>query len=92
MKGYFDLRPCCVPPVSDSEEIPQPAKMLGSSIADGRYNGVCDGNAGLLRGQYDNDSSLAVDPLCDMSTDRFDVRQSISAPSPSDGADPAPAE
>lgn len=90
MKGYNTLRPITIQPQSD--EVSQPAKMLGSTIADGRYNGVCDGSAGLLRGQYDNDSSLTVDPLCDMSTDRFDVRQSLVAPSPSDGADPAPAE
>lgn len=86
MKGYTHIIPITHLPV-DEETIEQPAKLLGSSIADGRYNGVCDGSAGLLRGQYDNDSSMAVDPLCDMSTDSFSLRQSMSVPqaSPSPG-------
>ena len=66
----------------ESEDIqPDSAKILGSSIVDGRYNGVCDGSAGLLHGQYDNDSSMTVDPLCDLSTDVFGMR-SGSTPVP----------
>lgn len=81
MKGYNIHFPCSTLDVDvDSEEIPQTAKMLGSAIADGRYNGVCDGSAGLLRGQYDNDSSMAVDPLCDFSTDKFGLTQVPGVP------------
>lgn len=72
MKGYKNFFTAFAPKdVSEGEEIPQPAKMLGASIADGRYNGVSDGSAGLLRGQYDDDDSMSVDPLCDFSTDPF---------------------
>lgn len=68
---------------SESEEIKQPAKMLGSCIVDGRYNGVSDGAAGLLVGQYDNDSSMCVDPLCDFSTDLAQLRPNSSVPTSS---------
>lgn len=97
MKGYFDLF-STLPPEScspvlddvsvqdDTEALPPRAKMLGSSIADGRYNGFSDGEAGLLHGMYDNDSSLAVDPLCDFSTDLITLKPTSSAP-PSDPVD-----
>ena len=77
-------------PSSDAEVIPVVAKRLGSAIADGRYNGVCDGSAGLLSGQYDNDSSMSVDPLCDLNTDIFGMRTS-STLSPGD-PQPTPGE
>ena len=54
----------------------RPAKLIGSAIYDGRYNGVSDGQAGLLRGQYDDADSTSVDPLADMSTDAFALRSS----------------
>ena len=87
MKCYKHAIPIVPHPV-DEDTIEQPAKMLGSSISDGRYNGVCDGSAGLLRGQYDNDSSMAVDPLCDFGTDVFSLR----GPSPSPSTEITPAE
>lgn len=88
MKCYKHLIPIVSLPV-DEETIAPPAKLLGSSIADGRYNGVCDGSAGLLRGQYDNDDSMTIDPLCDLSSDRFDLRQSFSKPSSQSSSDSA---
>ena len=81
MKGYNQFKPIFSTPLVDSEELKPEAKMLGSSIADGRYNGVADGSAGLLVGQYDNDSSMSVDPLCDLSTDSFALRPNSSTPS-----------
>lgn len=92
MKGYFDLfafiSPCTCAPIvddpvldEDTEVIDSPAKMLGSAIADGRYNGFSDGEAGLLHGMYDNDSSLAVDPLCDFSTDLRTLKPTSTIPS-----------
>ena len=68
----------------DPEFIARPAKMLGSAIIDGRYNGVSDGQAGLLHGQYDDPNSLSVDPLCDMSTDVFSLRTGNNVVSPGD--------
>lgn len=82
MKCYKTIPICPLPePLEEvSASIDVPAKMLGSAITDGRYNGVCDGAAGLLNGQYDNDSSLSVDPLCDLSTDTFGMRSGPSFP------------
>ena len=82
MKGYNKIINVLLPISSDddSSEIEVPAKMLGSSIADGRYNGVSDGSAGLLVGQYDNDESMSVDPLCDFATDITQLRPNSSAP------------
>ena len=80
MKCYktFPISPLPEPLEEVAASIEVPAKMLGSAITDGRYNGVCDGSAGLLIGQYDNDSSLSVDPLCDLSTDTFGMRSGPS--------------
>lgn len=91
MKGYFDLFECfpadTFTPVADdpvladdTEVLDSPAKLLGSAIADGRYNGFSDGEAGLLHGMYDNDSSLAVDPLCDFSTDLITLKPTSTIP------------
>lgn len=82
MKCYTTHVPSVLPePLSEvSDQIEVPAKMLGSAISDGRYNGVCDGAAGLLNGQYDNDSSLSVDPLCDLATDVFGMRSGSTPP------------
>lgn len=82
MKCYTTHIPSALPePLPEvSEQIVVPAKMLGSAIADGRYNGVSDGAAGLLNGQYDNDSSMSVDPLCDLNTDIFGMRSGSTPP------------
>ncbi len=82
MKGYTNNRFVAPPlPAEEQPEEIQPcsAKMLGSSIIDGRYNGVSDGQAGLLHGQYDNDTNLDVDPLCNFNTDTFSLRRGPSS-------------
>ncbi len=82
MKGYKDFIPALPPVVDDEDFQPVPAKMLGSAIVDGRYNGVSDGEAGLLHNQYDDNFSDGVDPLCDLNTDPFGMRNG-SSPVPS---------
>lgn len=74
MKCYKDFYPLDEPIDYYDNFQARPAKMLGSAIYDGRYNGVSDGQAGLLRAQYDDPESSAVDPLSDMSTDVFALR------------------
>ena len=49
-------------------------RCLGSRIQHQMYHGVSSGNSTLLTGQYDDEDSFDVDPACDMSTDRFEIR------------------
>lgn len=89
MKCYKTIFPSPLPVSFTDEEIVETvAKRLGSSIADGRYNGVTDGSAGLLSGQYDNDDTLSVDPLCDLDTDPFGMRTSPTPPTSDPSSSP----
>lgn len=80
MKGYNNDRLPMVEPAAYGEDFQvRPAKMLGSSIMDGRFSDVA-GAFGILHGQYDDPNSMDVDPLCDMNTDIAGLGTKLNVP------------
>lgn len=59
------------PSKSEKPQFKKLARLLGRELTEGIYQGVQD-NPSLLHGQYDDETSTAVDPLCQLRGERFE--------------------